>query len=87
TTTPGEKGGVVVVKYPDGSSEEVPVKVTVDVTNPGTDADNYTPQGQDQTVNKGMLSLPKTGDSGVVGYLSLLMASIVGLFFNKKNKK
>ncbi|MGU8453971.1 LPXTG cell wall anchor domain-containing protein [Clostridium perfringens] len=34
-----------------------------------------------------MLSLPKTGDSGVVGYLSLLMASIVGLFFNKKNKK
>ncbi|XZM80641.1 Rib/alpha-like domain-containing protein (plasmid) [Clostridium perfringens] len=85
TTTPGEKDGVVVVKYPDGSSEEVPVKVTV--TNPGTDADKYTPQVQDQTVNKGMLSLPKTGDSGVVGYLSLLMASIVGLFFNKKNKK
>ncbi|MGM8299880.1 Rib/alpha-like domain-containing protein, partial [Clostridium perfringens] len=56
TTTPGEKDGVVVVKYPDGSSEEVPVKVTVK-----DDAEMNTPQGQDQTVDKN--SQPNAGDS------------------------
>ncbi|MCF2687449.1 hypothetical protein I6E45_15835, partial [Clostridium perfringens] len=48
--------GVVVVKYPDGSSEEVPVKVTVK-----DDAEMNTPQGQDQTVDKN--SQPNAGNS------------------------
>ena len=66
TTTTGDKDATVVVTYPDGSKDEVPVKVTV--KDPSTDADKNTPVAKDQTVNKG--ETPNAKDSiGNVGDL------------------
>ena len=66
TTTPGDKGTTVVVTYPDGSKDEVPV--TIKVVDPSTDADKNTPTPKDQTVNVG--ETPKAQDSiGNVGDL------------------
>ncbi|NLW52096.1 MAG: hypothetical protein GXY87_01855 [Tissierellia bacterium] len=54
TTTPGPKEAVVVVTYPDGTSEEVTVTITVTepVVDP-TDAEEFTPVGKDTEVEVG----------------------------------
>ena len=48
TSTPGTKPGTVVVTYPDGTKDEVPVPVTV-----GEEAALYTPVGQDVPAKHG----------------------------------
>ena len=60
-TTAGESTGVIVVTYPDGSKDEVPV--TIHVTNPTTptDADKYTPEGQDVDTKTGVVPDPAEG--------------------------
>ena len=60
-TTEGNKPATVVVTYPDGSKDEVPV--TIHVTNPTTptDADNYTPEGQDINTKTGVVPNPADG--------------------------
>ncbi|MDI1474938.1 Rib/alpha-like domain-containing protein, partial [Streptococcus taonis] len=67
-TTPGDKDATVVVTYPDGSKDEVPVKVTVKDPEKTSDADNNTPTAKDQTVKPG--DKPSAKDSiGNVGDL------------------
>lgn len=76
TTTAGEKEGTVVVTYPDGSSEEVTVKVAV-TENP-TDADKYTPEAKEQKVE--LNETPNPNDS--IGNLGDLPAGTTTAFKN-----
>ncbi|MEY8736292.1 Rib/alpha-like domain-containing protein [Lactobacillus sp. AN1001] len=57
-STPGEKQGTVVVTYPDGTKDELPVQVKV-----GTDADLYTPKGQQVKTEVGKTPEAKNGVS------------------------
>ena len=96
TSTPGDKEATVVVTYPDGSKDEVPV--TVKVVDPSTDADRNTPTTKEQTVNKGetpeakkvtAAKLPNTGleQSNTSLGLTLLAMAIGGLLVSKRRKE
>ncbi|MCD7138764.1 YPDG domain-containing protein, partial [Limosilactobacillus balticus] len=60
-STEGNKPATVVVTYPDGSRDEVPV--TVHVTKPSTasDADKYAPEGQTINTKTGVVPDPADG--------------------------
>ena len=59
TSTPGRTSGTVVVTYPDGSTDQVTVDVIVNDNR--TDAEKYTPEGQEVNVNKGETPNPEDG--------------------------
>lgn len=63
TNEPGETTATVVVTYSDGSTDEVevPIKVTGPTTPGETDADKFTPQPQDVTVEQGKDPDPAAG--------------------------
>ena len=60
-TKAGSKSGTVVVTYPDSSKDEVPVRIHVTTSSKSTDADKYTPEGQNISTKTGVVPEPSEG--------------------------
>ena len=58
-TKPGKTTGTVIVTYPDGSQDKVDAHVVVDKT--PSDADEYTPEGQDVHTKPGVVPPAENG--------------------------
>ena len=58
-TNPGTSTGTIIVTYPDGSQDKVDVHVVVGKTS--SDADKYTPEGQDVHTTPGVVPNPSEG--------------------------
>ncbi|OOK86377.1 hypothetical protein B0B48_08445, partial [Lactobacillus gasseri] len=60
-TKPGKTTGTVIVTYPDGSKDKVDVPVIIDNPTTPTDADKYTPEGQDVHTTPGVVPPAEKG--------------------------
>ena len=83
----GTQTGIISITYPDGTSEEVEVSITV-VEKEGvvTPAEPVQPEGDTTTSTEGV----QTGDATQIGLWAALMgisASMLALFKRKKDKK